>query len=381
MSELANDNSTPRTRLAKAKRWVLKIGSSLLTRQGTTLDRTMIRSLSQQIARLRQEGKEVVLVSSGAVAAGVARLGWNERPSSVNELQAAAAIGQSGLIQAYEEALHDYQLIPAQILLDHDDIANRERYLNARMALHTLLGLGVVPIINENDTVVTEEIRFGDNDTLAAMVANLIDAQVLCILTDQLGMYDKNPAKFDDALLLNQVDVDAANLDSMASGGGKFGRGGMSTKVQAARLAAQSGAQTVVIGGNLPDAFSKLLLGDKVGTIFTSSRENKSARKQWLVGQRRSRGSLIVDEGAVRAILHGGNSLLPVGVTHVGGIFSRGDLVDIFSENKELIARGLSSYPSSDAKLLCGKSSNEIYEILGYRHLDALVHRDNLVLV
>ena len=373
--------TAPRQQLAHSKRWVVKIGSSMLTKHGTELDRAMIKRLVTKLAALRASGKEIVLVSSGAVAVGTARLGWSARPESVSELQAAAAIGQSGLIQAYEEAFSQHEILCAQVLLDHDDIASRERYLNARSTLRTLLELNVIPIINENDTVVTDEIRFGDNDTLAAMVTNLIDADALCIITDQLGMYDKNPSKFSDASLLSELDVDNPELQSMAGGGGQFGRGGMLTKVQAARLAAQSGAQTLVMGGDIDEAFTKLLAAEEVGTLFINSGDNKSARKQWLSGHKQSCGKLILDQGAAQAVLDGGNSLLPVGVTSVEGEFQRGDLVDILALDGRTIAKGLISYPSDAAKLICGKPSSEIVDILGYHLIDALVHRDNLVLV
>ena len=372
---------TTRQQLKQAQRWVIKIGSSLLTDHGRGLDEQSIAVWVQQMAQLRQQGIDIVLVSSGAVAAGMARLGWSKRPSSVHELQAAAAVGQMGLIQTYEQAFQSYDMHTAQVLVDHDDLSNRERYLNARATLTTLMGLGVIPVVNENDTVVTDEIRFGDNDTLAALVANLVEADVLILLTDQDGMYSADPRKHSNATLINEVAATAPELDAMASDGGSLGRGGMVTKVRAARLAARSGTSTVIAGGKIDNVIAKLSSGEAIGTLLLAGQQPQAARKRWLAGQLQSRGELLLDDGAVRVLKQSGRSLLPVGITAVKGHFTRGDLVICKSAQGQEIARGLVNYNSSEADKIKGQSSDQIETLLGYQNEEEMIHRDNLVLV
>ncbi|MGX4677557.1 glutamate 5-kinase [SAR92 clade bacterium H246] len=364
-----------------AKRWVIKIGSALLTNDGAGLDRKAIDSWVEQIAQLLSQGSEVVLVSSGAIAEGIVRLGWTTRPESIHELQAAAAVGQMGLIQAYESSFKRYDRHTAQILLDHDDLASRQRYLNARGALQTLIGLNVVPIVNENDTVVTDEIRFGDNDSLAALVANLIDADMLVILTDKDGLYDANPDNNPNAQLVSEAMADDSSLDALAGGSsGSLGRGGMITKLQAARLAARSGCSTVIAGGRNQQILHQVAAGENVGTLLSASQKPLAARKQWLAGQLQVKGKLILDAGAVKVLTEQGRSLLAVGVSAVQGKFTRGELVSCVDSHGVEIARGLVNYNSDEANRIKGQSTEAIPKILGYRDDDELIHRDNLVI-
>ncbi|MDC0640572.1 MAG: glutamate 5-kinase [Porticoccaceae bacterium] len=363
-----------------AKRWVIKIGSALLTNDGAGLDRKAIDSWVEQIAQLLSQGSEVVLVSSGAIAEGIVRLGWTTRPESIHELQAAAAVGQMGLIQTYESSFKRFDHHTAQILLDHDDMSNRQRYLNARGALQTLISLNVVPIVNENDTVVTDEIRFGDNDSLAALVANLIDADMLVILTDKDGLFDANPDTNPDAQLISAAMANDVSLDALAGGSnGTLGRGGMVTKLQAARLAARSGCNTVIAGGRNQNILHQIAAGENVGTLLSASQKPLAARKQWLAGQLQVKGKLILDAGAVDVLTQRGRSLLAVGVTAVEGIFTRGDLVSCVDSNGIEVARGLVGYNSDEADRIKGHSAESIAGILGYREGDELIHRDNLV--
>ncbi len=364
------------------QRWVVKIGSAMVTGDGRGLDREAIAAWARQLAELRAEGREIVIVTSGAVAEGMARLGWEERPDSLPKLQAAAAVGQMGLVEAYAEGLARHGTHSAQILLTHDDLVDRSRYLNARSTLRTLLGLGVVPVVNENDTVATDEIRFGDNDTLAALVANLVEADMLVILTDQAGLFDADPRKDPDARLLHEVTAGDPSLEAMASPeGGRLGRGGMYTKVMAAARAARSGAATVVAAGSEADVLCRLAAGESLGTHFRPATNRLAARKQWLAGQLRVRGRLQVDAGAARAVAEQGRSLLPVGATAVTGNFSRGELVSIVGPDGREFARGLVNYPSDDAERLIGCASADIADVVGYREENELVHRDNLVLL
>ena len=369
-----------RTVAKDAKRWVVKIGSALLTDDGAGLDREAIDGWVSQIATLLDQGNEIVLVSSGAIAEGIARLGWAQRPDSIDELQAAAAVGQMGLIQAYESSFERFTRATAQILLDHDDLANRQRYLNARGVLKKLMELGVVPIVNENDTVVTDEIRFGDNDSLAALVANLIDADLLVILTDKDGLYSANPDHDSTATLIPHAQADDDALDALvgdsASG---LGRGGMVTKLQAARLAARSGCNTVIAGGRNEEVLLRVGRGDVVGTLLSASQKPIAARKQWLAGQLQVKGQLILDAGAVAVLSKEGRSLLPVGVKGVSGEFSRGDLVSCVNETGAEIARGLVNYSAVETLKIKGKGTELILEVLGYREDDELIHRDNMV--
>ena len=363
-----------------AKRWVIKIGSALLTNNGAGLDCNAIDGWVDQIANLLLQGKEVVLVSSGAIAEGIVRLGWQNRPDSIHELQAAAAVGQMGLVQAYESSFQRFDRLTAQILLDHDDMASRQRYLNARGVLQTLMSLTVVPIINENDTVVTDEIRFGDNDSLAALVANLIDADILVILTDKDGLYSANPDLELDARLISQAMATDASLDALAGGSsGTLGRGGMVTKLQAARLAARSGCSTIIVGGRNANILHQVAAGDEVGTLLSAGQKPLAARKQWLAGHLQVKGQLVLDAGAVKVLTQQGRSLLAVGVRQVVGTFTRGDLVSCVNADGVEIARGLVNYNANEAALIQGQSTESIAGILGYRGDDELIHRDNLV--
>jgi glutamate 5-kinase len=370
-----------RSPVSGARRWVVKIGSSVLTRDGQGLDQEIVAQLAKQVMSLRNSGAEVVLVSSGAVAAGLRRLELETRPDTVAGLQAAAAVGQSALVRAWEEAFTAHRVVAAQILLSHADVRARDRYLNARAALRELLRRNVVPIINENDTVVTDEIRLGDNDTLGALVANLIDADVLVLLTDQHGLYDRNPAEHADAKQIDWAEVNDLSLDAMAGGGGALGRGGMVTKIRAARLAARSGTTTVIASGWHGDVLPALARGEYLGTLLHTERRPQSARKQWLASILHARGALVLDSGAVRGITEGRKSLLPVGVTEARGAFTRGDLVRCVDEKGHEVARGLVNYDDREAALLAGCASHDIVDRLGYGGEAELIHRDNLVLV
>ncbi len=372
---------THRSEIAKARRWVIKVGSALLTNDGRGLDTEMISTLVEQLAGLRKNGCEVVLVSSGAVAAGIVRLGWNSRPTALHDLQAAAAVGQMGLVQSYETAFMRYDLHTAQVLLGHDDVLARDRYLNARGTLNTLLQLGVIPIVNENDTVVTDEIRFGDNDTLAALVANLIDADALVLLTDQEGLFEEDPRQNPAASMVESLDANAPELDSMAGEGGSLGRGGMITKVRAARLAARSGTETVIAGGRVPKIVDAIASGALVGTWLYSGKLPQAARKQWLAGMVQVQGSIELDDGAVEVLSKSGRSLLPVGVCAVEGRFNRGDMVSCRDSLGREIARGLVNYNADEARRILGSPSGDIETLLGYQGDDELIHRDNLVLL
>ncbi|ABD80273.1 glutamate 5-kinase [Saccharophagus degradans] len=365
----------------QSRRWVIKIGSALLTNNGRGLDREEMAVWVKQMAALSKRGYEVVLVSSGAVAAGMTRLGWAERPKALHELQAAAAVGQSSLIQAYEQEFQKYSIKTAQILLDHDDLSNRQRYLNARSTLRTLTKLGVIPIVNENDTVVTDEIRFGDNDTLGALVANLIEADTLCILTDQKAMFDSDPRQNALAKMLIERSAFDPGLDAMAGDGGALGRGGMISKVRAARLAARSGANTIVVGGKVFDVIPRVASGEILGTLLYSESQPIAARKRWLAGNMQPRGRLTLDDGAVKVLREQGKSLLPVGVRAVEGYFTRGELVLCEDTAGREIARGLVNYSSDETNKIKGASSSRIDSLLGYKDYDELIHRDNLVLV
>lgn len=377
----------------KLRRWVVKIGSSLLTRDGQGLNHAGIECWVDQISQLRRSDIDVVLVSSGAVAEGMIRLGWRTRPAAIHALQAAAAVGQMGLVQAYESRFQTHGLHTAQILLTHDDLSHRQRYLNARSTLRTLLELGVVPVVNENDTVVTDEIRFGDNDTLAALVSNLVEADRLVILTDQAGMFDKDPRTHADAQVITEAQAADPRLDAMATGGaGSLGRGGMLTKVRAARLAARSGASTLIAPGREPDVLLRLrgnvlsdAAGDEgaagLGTLLSAAEAPLTARKQWLAGHLQVRGTLRLDAGAVRVLRESGRSLLPVGVCGVEGQFLRGEIVSCVDEQGREVARGLVNYAADEARRIMGQPTERIEHVLGYVVEPELIHRDNLVLV
>jgi len=374
--------SDRRQSLAQSKRWVVKIGSALLTDDGKGLARDLIEAWVSQLAELRAAGLELVLVSSGSVAEGMTRLGITQRPRHLNELQAAAAIGQMGLVQAYETYFQSHGLNTAQVLLTHDDLSDRKRYLNARSTINTLIDFGAIPIINENDTVATDEIRFGDNDTLGALVANLVDADGLIILTDQEGMFDSDPRDNPAAKLLSEVSASDGGLDAMAGArSGSLGRGGMVTKVRAARLASRSGAFTVIAGGRIDGVLLRLRAGESVGTLLYPDTSRQMARKQWLAGHLQTRGKLILDDGAVAVLQRGGKSLLPVGVVSVVGGFRRGEMVACLDSSGQEVARGLVNYDALDARQIIGRASDEIDSVLGYSHEPELVHRDNLVLI
>ncbi len=371
-----------RNRIKQSSRWVVKIGSSLLTADGVGLDRELIGHWCQQIATLRQHNCEVVLVSSGSIAEGMARLGLKQRPSTVPVLQAAAAVGQMGLVQAYENGFDAHNIKTAQVLLTHEDLANRQRYLNARGTLRTLLDLNVIPIVNENDTVTTDEIRFGDNDTLGALVANLISADVLTILTDQDGLFDKDPRSHTDATLLLQADADDPDIHKLAGPThGELGRGGMLTKLQAAARAAESGTTTLIANGRAPSVLTCLKQGEPIGTMLTSDRQPRAAHKLWLANQLIVRGELQLDQGAVEKLRNGGASLLAVGVTAIKGDFKRGELVACKSADGHELARGLANYSSSDTAKIIGKSSDEFAAVLGFCNEPELINRDNMVLI
>ncbi|KPQ27160.1 MAG: glutamate 5-kinase [Marinobacter excellens HL-55] len=371
-----------RLQLRKARRLVIKIGSALLTNDGKGLDVAALGLWVDQIAELISDGVEVVVVSSGSVAEGMSRLGWNARPQHLHELQAAAAVGQMGLVQTWEAQFKRHDIHTAQILLTHDDLSDRKRYLNGRSTLRTLLDYGVVPIVNENDTVVTDEIRFGDNDTLGALVANLIEADGLIILTDQLGLFNKDPRKHVDAQLVTERKADDRDLDAMAGGGaGALGRGGMLTKLRAARLAARSGAFTVIVGGRIEHAIARLRQGDVIGTLLLPEQGRMAARKQWIASHLQTRGTLSLDEGAVKVLRQGGRSLLPVGVKSIAGQFRRGEMVSCVDPDGKEIARGLVNYDADEARAIAGRSSDRIADVLGYVSDEEMIHRDNLVVV
>jgi len=379
--------SNQKSLLADAKCIVIKVGSSLVTNNGEGLDQTAIAAWASQIAQLvkTKDGsvsRQVVLVSSGAVAEGMQRLGWKKRPTAVNELQAAAAVGQMGLVQMYESCFSQHALHTAQVLLTHEDLADRKRYLNARSTLRTLLSLGVIPIINENDTVVTDEIRFGDNDTLASLVANLIEADALVILTDQAGLYSADPRKNPDAQFVQHAVAGDAALEQMAGGAGSsVGTGGMLTKILAAKRAARSGAHTIIASGRENAVLVRLASGEVIGTHLRSEQGKMLAKKQWMADHLRVTGQLKLDAGAVKVLCNEGKSLLPVGVTAVEGHFERGDVVACVDEQGKELARGLVNYSSSEASRILRKSSSQIETILGYMDEAELIHRDNLILL
>lgn len=367
--------------LRNARRIVVKVGSSLVTNEGRGLDAEAIGQWSEQLAALVKDGREVIMVSSGAIAEGMKRLGWHTRPKAIHELQAAAAVGQMGLVQMYETKLRENGIGSAQVLLTHADLADRERYLNARSTLLTLLQLGIVPVINENDTVVNDEIKFGDNDTLGALVANLVEADALIILTDQKGLYTADPRKNPAAQFIHEAKAGDVALEAMAGGAGSsIGRGGMITKILAAKRAAGSGASTVIAWGREPQALIRLTQGEAIGTLLVAQTQKMQARKQWMADHLQLRGSVTVDPGAASMVQGGGKSLLPIGMTAVQGDFSRGDVIAIKDASGSEIARGLANYSSSEARLICRKMSSEFEKLLGYTGEAEMVHRTNLIL-
>ena len=369
------------TVLRDARRIVVKVGSSLVTNEGRGLDEQAIGEWCRQLSALVRDGREVIMVSSGAIAEGMKRLGWTTRPQALHELQAAAAVGQMGLAQMYETKLRENGLGSAQVLLTHADLADRERYLNARSTLLTLLTHGVLPVINENDTVVNDEIKFGDNDTLGALVANLVEADALIILTDQKGLYTADPRHDPTATFVHEARAGDAKLEDMAGGAGSsLGKGGMITKILAAKRAAGSGASTVIAWGREPDALVRLTQGEAIGTLLVAQTQKQQARKQWMADHLQLRGSVTIDEGAVSKLRADGSSLLPIGMSGVDGDFSRGEVIAIQDSQGQEVARGLANYAAAEARLLCRKPSAQIAALLGYAAEPEMVHRDNLVL-
>ncbi len=367
--------------LREARRIVVKVGSSLVTNEGRGLDERAIGEWSRQLAALAHEGREVIMVSSGAIAEGMKRLGWTTRPHQVHELQAAAAVGQMGLAQMYETKLRENGLRSAQVLLTHADLADRERYLNARSTLLTLLSLKVLPVINENDTVVNDEIKFGDNDTLGALVANLVEADLLVILTDQKGLYSADPRKDPSAQFIQEARAGDPALEAMAGGAGSgIGKGGMITKVLAAKRAAGSGASTAIAWGREPDCLLRIARGEVVGTLLVAPTQKSQARKRWMSDHLQLRGAVMVDAGAARKLREDGKSLLPIGMTAVEGDFARGDVIAVRDEAGAEVARGLANYAAAEARMLCRKPSSEIEKLLGYVAEPEMIHRTNLVL-
>ena len=367
--------------LGSARRIVVKVGSSLVTNEGRGVDALAVGNWCRQMAALSAQGREVVMVSSGAIAEGMKRLGWTVRPREIHELQAAAAVGQMGLAQIYESKLREHGLGSAQVLLTHADLADRERYLNARSTLLTLLSHRVVPVINENDTVVNDEIKFGDNDTLGALVANLVDADALVILTDQKGLYASDPRKDPLARFIDRADAGDPELERMSGGAGSsLGRGGMITKVLAAKRAAGSGASTIIAHGREPDVLLRLAAGESIGTALIASTQKTAARKQWMADHLQLRGAVVVDDGAARKVRDEGKSLLPIGVTQVQGEFHRGDVIAIRGADGGELARGLANYGSSEARLIARRPSSAFEALLGYTGEPEMIHRDNLVL-
>jgi glutamate 5-kinase len=367
--------------LQSTQRWVVKIGSALITEDGQGLDRARLATWVDQLADLIASGKEIVVVSSGAVAEGMTRMGWAKRPQALHDLQAAAAIGQMGLVQAWESEFKRRGLHTAQVLLTHDDLSNRKRYLNARGTLRSLVSLGVVPVVNENDVVANDELRFGDNDSLAALVANLIEADLVVLLTDQQGMFDADPRQNSDAKLISVAQANAKELDAVAGDGGSLGRGGMATKLRAARLAGRSGAATVIAAGREESILARISQGEQLGTLLLSQEEADDARKRWLAGHLQVKGSLVLDAGAVKVLQSSGSSLLAVGVSDVRGQFIRGELVSCVDAQGVEIARGLVNYSADEARKIQGKPSSEIAAILGYVDEPELIDRDNLVVL
>ena len=373
--------SSTSTVLRDARRIVVKVGSSLVTNEGRGLDEQAIGEWCRQLSALVRDGREVIMVSSGAIAEGMKRLGWTTRPQELHELQAAAAVGQMGLAHMYETKLRENGLGSAQVLLTHADLADRERYLNARSTLLTLLTHGVLPVINENDTVVNDEIKFGDNDTLGALVANLVEADALIILTDQKGLYTADPRRDPSATFVHEARAGDAKLEEMAGGAGSsIGKGGMITIILAAKRAAGSGASTVIAWGREPDALVRLSQGEAIGTLLVAQTQKQQARKQWMADHLQLRGSVTIDEGAVNKLKSEGSSLLPIGMTGVDGDFSRGEVIAITDKDGQEVARGLANYAAAEARLLCRKPSSQMSELLGYAAEPEMVHRDNLVL-
>lgn len=370
-----------RNEIKKTQRWVIKVGSSLVTEEGQGLNSSLIRQWSDQVMELRLAGVEIILVSSGSVAAGMQRLNWPKRPSALHKLQVAAAVGQASLVRCYEETFARHNITTAQVLLTHADFENRQRYLNASTTFRSMLELRLIPIVNENDTVAVDEIRFGDNDSLAAMVADLIDADLLVILTDQQGLYDANPRDKPNANFISEAKANDDELMAYASDGSELGMGGMITKLKAARIASRTGASTVIANGRLENVLQGIYAGESIGTLLTSDKNRIGARKQWIANQLHVKGNLVLDDGAERVLKDSGKSLLPIGVVSVSGPFERGELVSCLNGAGKEIGRGLVNYNSIEAQKIIGKKSDHISSILGYLGDLELIHRDNLVII
>ena len=370
-----------REAIKKVSRIVIKLGSSILTNDGTGLDQNFINSICHQVSQMQDLGKEIVIVSSGAIAEGMLRLGLNLNSRKIDQLQTAAAVGQTGLMNCYDRCFRNYDRKTAQILIDHDDFANRKRYLNARNLIKNLISLGVIPIINENDSVSTEEIRFGDNDSLAALIANLIDADVLFLLTDRDGLYSADPTHDNDARLISSIAIEDKKIEKYAGGAGLLGRGGMISKIKAAKIAANSGCETLIAGGRVDNVIQRVMDCEELGTFLYSNQKPLNARKQWLLGQLKHSGCLVIDSGAVEAVKEKNFSLLPIGITKVFGSFIRGELVKCVDKNDCEVARGLVNYDSSETRLIAGAASSEIVNILGYQENDTIIDKDNLIAI
>ena len=377
----SHELSAARKKISGPGRWVIKIGSALATKHGMGLNTEAIEDWAAQIAALKRQHYEIVVVASGSVAEGAVRLGWASRPHSIHELQAAAAVGQMGLVRAWDRAYEKFDLRAAQVLLTHEDLADRRRYLNSRSTLWTLLGLDVIPVINENDTVATDEIRFGDNDTLAGLVSNLVDADLLVILTDQEGLMTADPRKDREASLIAEANVEDKAVIAIAGGSGAWGRGGMRTKLTAAKLAARSATSTIIASGFRANVLCDIAAGAAVGTLLAASKAKLAARKQWLASSLIPSGRLVLDDGACQVIRDQGRSLLAVGVVRVVGDFERGELVACMDERDNEIAKGLVNYDAVEAAQICGQATSRIESILGYTREPELIHRDNLVIV
>jgi glutamate 5-kinase len=374
-------SDTGRDGLRAARRVVVKIGTNALTNATGRFNRAHFEALSEDLLWAAQ-GRELVVVSSGAIALGVERLGLPARPKDIPGKQACAAVGQSRLMQAYEEAFSKAGKRVAQVLLTHEDVQDRRRYLNVKHALERLLEAGVVPVINENDTVSVDELKFGDNDTLASLVAGVVEAEVLVILSDVEGLYTADPRKDPSARLLAQVDAVTPELLGLAGGSGSsVGTGGMSTKVRAAARASERGIRCVITSGAVPGRLRAVLGGEPVGTLFEAAAGRRSARTAWIAHALRPKGRLIVDAGARDAIVASKRSLLPSGIKQVEGEFGRGDPVDLVDEQGTPFARGLSAYEGSELRRIAGRKTSEIESLLGYRYLDEAVHRDDLAVL
>jgi len=368
--------------LGKTRRIVVKVGSSILASVEKGLHREVFSHLAKEISDIKRKGYEIVLVSSGAIAAGMEKLGYRARPQSITQKQATAAVGQGRLMKIYEDHFSRYQQIVAQILLTHDDLSHRRRFLNARNTLLALLGLGIIPIINENDTVVVDEIKFGDNDNLSALIANLIEADLLVILTDMEGLCDADPRYHPQAHCISLVeDIDMDIGARIGDAGGPWNVGGMISKIQAARKASRSGIPTVIACGTKEGVLHQILRGKEIGTLILPKEEALSSRKRWIAFNLKPKGDVVVDEGAKRAIVQKGKSLLPSGIVRIRGAFDRGDPVSCLGPKGKEFARGLVNYSAAELEKIKGLRTDHIERALGYKYSDEIIHRDDLVVL